>query len=280
MYGVSPAFVLSGRGEDFSSEDFCACLEQIAAFGFDAFQPEVFYTERLPEWLEGGARRVAARSRAVGLAASQFVAHFMMPCFASAAALRSEEGREELKKVTELAACFEGCRVITLPIGPWQYAPHLGEEAGAQPELAGRFHDKLAGLLEIAAAADFYLAMEILPYSFLAGSEGFLRLHHVLGSERLGINLDSGHLWACKEPLPLLPDRLTGLILGTHLSDNSGEENLSLAPGRGSIDWPGLLGALKRAGYTGSLDLEIRCPPGELESAYSAGLSSLKALEV
>jgi sugar phosphate isomerase/epimerase len=280
MYGVSPAFVLSGRGENFSSEDFCACLERIASLGFDAFQPELFHAERLPEWLNGGARRVAARSRALGLTASQFVAHFMMPRFASAAALRSDEGREELKKVAELAACFEGCRIITLPIGPWQYAPHLGEEASAQPELSGRFHDKLAGLLEIAAAAGFYLALEILPYSFLAGSEGFLRLHHALGSERLGLNLDTGHLWACKEPLPLLPERLTGLIFGTHLCDNGGGENLSLAPGRGSIDWPALLGALKRSGYTGSLDLEIRCPPEELESAYSAGLSSLKALDV
>jgi sugar phosphate isomerase/epimerase len=276
MYGVSPAFVLSARGENFTSAGYCACLDQIAALGFDAFQPEVFHPERLPEWTGGGARRLAARSRELGLRATQFVAHFLMPCFASAEALRSPSAPEELKRVAELAACFDGCRVITLPVGPWQ-APHA-PDVQAGRDLAARFRDKLAGLLDIAVAADFYLALEILPYSFLAGSEGFLRLQRELSCERLGLNFDSGHAWACKEPLPLLPARLAGMIFGTHLCDNDGRENLSLAPGEGTIDWPLLLKALRDSGYTGSLDLEIRTSPRELAAAYSDGLSRLKAL--
>jgi sugar phosphate isomerase/epimerase len=276
VYGVSPAFVLSAIGEDFSPDDFCACLDRIAALGFDAFQPEVFHRDRLSEWLSDGARRVSARGRDLNLRASQFVAHFLTPCLASAASLRSEEGVEELKQAIEIAACFESCRVITLPVGPWQPAPG---DAEAYAELSGRFRDKLAALLEIADAADFYLALEILPYSFPGGSEGFLRLHRELASPRLGLNFDTGHLWACKEALPLVPARLAGLIFGTHLCDNDGGENLSLAPGQGTIDWPAVLAALKSSGYTGSLDLEIRTPSEKVEAVYAAGLRRLKQLE-
>jgi sugar phosphate isomerase/epimerase len=276
VYGVSPAFVLSACGEDFTPDDFCACLERIAALGFDAFQPEVFHRERLPEWLAGGARLLSARGRDLNLSASQFVAHFLTPCLASAASLRSDEDADELKRTIELAACFENCRVVTLPVGPWQSAPG---DAEAYAELSGRFRDKLAALLEIAAAADFYLALEILPYSFPGGSEGFLRLHRELASPRLGLNFDTGHAWACKEALPLLPAKLSGSIFGTHLCDNSGGENLSLVPGAGTIDWPAVLASLKSSGYTDSLDLEIRTSPGEVEAAYGAGLSRLKELE-
>jgi sugar phosphate isomerase/epimerase len=276
VYGASPAFVLSARGEDFSPDDFCACLETITALGFDAFQPEVFHRERLSEWLGGGALRVAGRARSLNLAASQFLAHFMMPCLASAASLRSATGLEELKRAIELAACFEGCRVITLPVGPWQPAP---DDAEAYAELAGRFRDKLASMLEIAAAADFLLALEILPYSFAGGSEGFLRLQRDLGSRRLGLNFDTGHAWACREALHLLPAKLAGLIFGTHLCDNEGAENLSLTPGEGTIDWPAVLASLRAAGYAGSLDLEIRCPPEQVETVYGAGLRRLKELE-
>ena len=276
MYGVSPAFMLSAIGEDFNPDDFCLCLDRIAALGFEAYQPEVFHRERLSEWLAGGARRVAARGRELNLQASQFVAHFLTPCLASAASLRSEEGVEELKRTIEIAACFESCRVITLPIGPWQAGPG---DAQAYSELAGRFRDKLAKLLQIAAAADFSLALEILPHSFPGGSEGYLRLHQELGSPRLGLNFDTGHLWACKEALPLVPAKLSGLIFGTHLCDNDGGENLSLAPGQGTIDWPAVLAALKSSGYTGSLDLEIRAPSEEVESVYAAGLRRLKQLE-
>jgi sugar phosphate isomerase/epimerase len=276
VYGVSPAFVLSARGEDFSPDDYCACLDSIAALSFEAFQPEVFHRERLSEWLTGGARRIAECARDLNLQASQFVAHFLIPCLASAASLRSDEGAEELKRTIEIAACFENCRVVTLPIGPWQVEPGDAED---YPELAGRFLDKLAKLLQIAAAADFYLALEILPHSFPGGSEGFLRLYRELSSPRLGLNFDTGHACACKEALPLLPAKLAGLIFGTHLCDNDGGQNLSLSPGEGTIDWPAVLAALKSSGYTGSLDLEIRTPSGEVESAYAAGLSRLKELE-
>jgi sugar phosphate isomerase/epimerase len=276
VHGVSPAFVLSARGEDFSPDDFCVCLDRIAALGFEAFQPEVFHRDRLPEWLAGGARRVAECARDMNLQASQFVAHFLTPCLSSAASLRSDEGTEELKWTIEIAACFENCRVVTLPIGPWQADPGVVEDYS---QLAGRFRDKLSELLQIAAAADFYLALEILPHSFPGGSEGFLRLYRELSSPRLGLNFDTGHAWACKEALPLLPSKLAGLIFGTHLCDNDGGENLSLAPGEGTIDWPAVLTALKSSGYTGSLDLEIRTASGEVESAYAAGLSRLKELE-
>ena len=37
MFGVSPAFVLSGSGRGFSLENYCQSLPRIRRLGFDAF---------------------------------------------------------------------------------------------------------------------------------------------------------------------------------------------------------------------------------------------------
>ena len=74
----------------------------------------------------------------------------------------------------------------------------------------------------------------------VGGIDGFLRLCEHIGTDTLGLNFDTGHARACKENLYLIPAKLGGRILGTHLCDNFGHENLSLRPGAGSIDWPRL----------------------------------------
>ena len=48
MFGVSPAFVLSLHGQDFSVDDFCEALPRIGRLGFTAYQPEVFHAAGYP----------------------------------------------------------------------------------------------------------------------------------------------------------------------------------------------------------------------------------------
>lgn len=58
-----------------------------------------------------------------------------------------------------------------------------------------------------------------------------------IGSPALGLNLDTGHAWACRELAPALPFELGGRIFGLHLGDNLSTENVKWPPGKGSIPW-------------------------------------------
>jgi len=99
-----------------------------------------------------------------------------------------------------------------------------------------------------------------------------------LSSDTLGFNFDTGHAWACKENFYLIPAKTGPRILGTHLCDNFGNENLSLRPGAGSIDWLPLLTGLKNCGYTGPWDIEIICKPGDAEIEYGSGRNFIENL--
>jgi sugar phosphate isomerase/epimerase len=74
--------------------------------------------------------------------------------------------------------------------------------------------------------------LEILPSAIVGGIDGFIRLCERLGTASLGLNFDTGHAWASKENLYLIPAKLGRQIVGTHLCDNFGNENLSLPRSR------------------------------------------------
>jgi len=122
------------------------------------------------------------------------------------------------------------------------------------------------------------MALEILPGAIVGGIDGFLRLCEHLSSDTLGFKFDTGHAWACKENLYLIPAKIGPRLLGTHLCDNFGNENLSLRPGAGSIDWLPLLTGLKNCGYTGPWDIEIICKPEDAEIEYGSGRNFIENL--
>jgi sugar phosphate isomerase/epimerase len=101
-------------------------------------------------------------------------------------------------------------------------------------------------------------------------------LRALRGLETLGYNYDTGHAWACRERVELLPAKLSGLIYGTHLKDNTQEAPLALAPGKGTIPWDLVLGGLRSAGYAGSWDVEFMCPSAEVQEAYRGGIAKIK----
>jgi sugar phosphate isomerase/epimerase len=152
--------------------------------------------------------------------------------------------------------------------------------AAAWREVRHRLTEKIRRWLAVATDADLRLAFEIMPFSVIGGIRRFLDLCEAVGSPALGLNFDSGHAWACRELVPVLPFELAGRIFGTHLGDNLSTENVKLPPGTGSIPWGPLLRNLRAAGYTGSLDLEIGCPAGEVEEQYRAGLEYLQSLAI
>jgi len=279
VFGVSPAFVLSGYGHGFSLENYCEALPRIRRLGFAAFQPEIYTAAALPEWLQGG-RRVQRIATDLGLTPTQFVAHFMLEWFASPERLGPDQGLDDLSRVIEVARAFPTCRVITVPAGQFQVewgSPTATSEA-AWREMQQRLIEKIRRYLEVVSGAGLKLAFEIMPFSVIGGIRRFLDICEQIGSPDLGLNFDTGHAWACRELVPLLPFELQGRIFGTHLGDNRSTENVKMPLGQGTLPWGPLLRNLHAAGYRGSLDIEIGCPAGEVEQHYRRGLEYLQEL--
>jgi sugar phosphate isomerase/epimerase len=281
MFGVSPAFVLSLVGTGFTVHDFCGALPRIARLGFRAYQPEIYAAGALTEW-QRGAALVDRTARDLGLVPTQLVAHFMLEHFARPDALSPEGGCDDLKRVIDVAQRFPACRVVTVPAGPAQIAWDAAwvREDDAWSRVRGRLVERLARYETLARDAGLRLAFELMPFSIIGGIRRFLTFCDELRSDTLGLNLDTGHAWACRELLPALPFELDGRIFGTHLGDNLSTENVKRPPGQGSIPWKALLQNLRASGYEGSFDLEIGCPAERVDEEYGAGLKYLEGLGV
>jgi sugar phosphate isomerase/epimerase len=266
LIGVSPAYFISRYSNRFSTAEVAEGLADIARLGCKGFQLEVYHREMLDEWLNGGARMIRQRSRDFDLAATQFVAHFMMPAFADPQSLDASSHIANMQIVLEIVSGFTECTNITVPLGAFEPGPKCARDDYRM--YFERCCKKIGDLLEMVEKSGRHMALEIMPAAIIGGIDGFLRLSEHLGTDSLGLNFDTGHAWAAKENLYLIPAKLGPRILGTHLCDNFGHENLSLRPGAGSIDWPRIINALQSAEYTGSYDLEIICRPEDVQREY------------
>ena len=276
MIGLSPAYFISRFSDEFTPSDVAEGLAEIRQMGYDGFQLEVYHRRNLKQWLAGGGQLVRQTAEDLGLKPTQFVAHFMMAAFATPADLKSDLGLVEMPAVLEIVSRFEDCRIITVPLGRFESRRPAGPA-----DYSGYFErcvEKIGALLESVETAGCRLALEIMPSAFIGGIDGFTRLCEHLGTRTLGLNFDTGHAWASKENLYLIPAKLGRQIIGTHLCDNFGYENLSLAPGAGSIDWPQVIKALIAAGYRGSFDIEIACRKEDVTRQYSEGRTFIATL--
>jgi sugar phosphate isomerase/epimerase len=273
-WGVSPAFIVSLHGTHFTVEDFGRSLPLIHRLGFRFFQPEIYRYEALDEWIHDGAKHLGGQASDLGLSASQFVAHFLKDEFSSPTRLAPSKGIDRLKQCIDMCQYFEGCKVITLPLPPFD---GLKEKANdSYRTLRSRLYDKLNLYLRAVQNAGFKMALEILPFSLIGGIHGFLDLCDEMNSPDLGINLDTGHAWDCGEIVTLLPEKLEGRVFGVHLKDRGNTDEAGSTPGNGSIDWPLFLQNLNAWGYRGSLDLELNCNAKKVEQEYRAGLTYLQ----
>ena len=276
MYGVSPAYFFSRYTTDFTVADYANGLDLLKDLGFRGYQLEVFHPDRLDEWLRESVG-LRAKSDDMGMLVTQFVAHFLLMATRNEDALMSDLGLDEMKRVTEIVAGFPDCKVITLPLAPFQHRNTEGMSNDTWNRLWDRLKSKLLGLAAIVEDSGRLMALEIVPGSLLGGTEGLLRLSRETGNQTIGYNFDTGHAWSSKENIATLPAKLAGRIYGTHLKDNQGNENLALPPGDGTIPWEAVLEGLLQNGYQGSFDLEIASAgPSEVKDAYSRGKSYIE----
>lgn len=275
-FGVSPAFYISIYGTSFTIEQVCESLEQLSSLGFDYFQPEVYYAKKLDEWVEGGAQKVAKTASLLGMKASQFVAHFMMDFLLEPENFASDKGASSIQKIIKITSHFPDCRQITIPIGGWP-----DKESCSLEELEdyrNRLFSKLAEIGLSFHQAGFVMALEILPNSLLDGMRGFEELSSIVNEFPIALNFDTGHARASGEDVLAIPGQYKNYIIGTHLCDNFGRENLSLRPGAGSIPWKDVIRDLLEIENLKSLDIEIHCQSNQVKDEYLAGKQFLSAL--
>jgi protein FrlC len=106
----------------------------------------------------------------------------------------------------------------------------------------------LALLIEPAHEAETTLILTV---------EDGLRMIEEIGSERLGILLDTGHANVNGEDLAQVVHSLRNVPLHIHIDDNFGDSDAHLIPGEGNIDFAPLVRALEDVGYQGFVSAEL-----------------------
>lgn len=290
MIGVSPAYFLSHYGPGFGPAELVSGLPFLARTGYEGFQAEVFLESALPLWTESAAKAVVDSAQANGLQCTAFVAHFLGGVFSSGPTLSKGLILDQVKSAITVAASVTSSTTAPIlamrnnrlkgSIGKDRFfiLPLLAFESLHTPETGSRFRDLIGRLITLCESSDLRLALELVPGNILGGPAEFLSLVAEPGFEDLGLLFDTGHLWAMGEKVQDLPRTLGHRIVATHLCDNDGIENLSLCPGDGTIPFQATLKALGEAGYLGSLDLEIVCPPAQVEAGYRRAFTQFRQL--
>ncbi len=100
------------------------------------------------------------------------------------------------------------------------------------------------------------VALETMGPASLAGpAEEMLAVLDGLDPARAGICFDTGHVHLGAD-VPAYIRQAGHRILTVHLHDNHGQRDEHNLPGRGTLDWPAVLTALREVGYRGVLMCE------------------------
>jgi sugar phosphate isomerase/epimerase len=190
---------------------------------------------------------IVARCRARGIRIPAVGAHIGM-VDADAAARRA--AIEFVEGCTDLAVDV-GAPVVHILSGP---AAPGSREADAW----GWFADAVAETTSHATARGVVLAIEAIAGHLFHSADDYRRLASDLPGVDFRVNFDPSHLEVQGEDprrvVDLFPDR----IVHVHLKDGRGRfPDFAFPPlGEGTIDFPGLVAALRAAGYGGAMSVE------------------------
>lgn len=277
MIGVSPAYFVSLFGSSFAAADVIASLPDISRMGYQSIQLEAYCPETIRIWATSGFHQVASAAARHDLWISQCVGHALLNGFTDEETLFSDWGIEEAKIMVEGISSLP-CPVFTLPLPPFSFPKGPRTDGERLARINRRFVEKLTRIVDVVSARSKVFALEVLPGSLVGGLNGFLELAEKIESivgTKICCNFDTGHAHADNEALPLVISRLGSRIVGTHICDNWGTENLSLRPGSAGIPWKELISAMASIEYAGSYDVEIACAAPDVHAEYSSAISFL-----
>ena len=141
----------------------------------------------------------------------------------------------------------------------------------------GWLTDSMGACADEADRAGLTLCLEPRVGEIISNTDALLRLMEAVDSDNFGAVLDTGHLHAQKEILPLSVEKLGSRIRYVHASDNDGQTNQHLAPGTGTVDWEGVFLALKKHEFAGYVAVDVGNVPN-VNAAYTESKSFLENL--
>lgn len=281
-------YAISKYGYPPSMENIFKALEEMADMGFEYVELEGVREGNLKEVYQN-REKIKDHCRNLGVKIINFC-----PIIPDIVSL-DEEKRKKVKDLymlaIELAKYFD-CDTIqtdsyTPPLefigeAPYKESISYGKQYRVKidPEFSW---DKLWDVLidsfrfasETAKSAGLKFCLEPRVGETISNTDALLRLMDYVKSDNFGAVLDTGHLNAQKEILPLSAEKLGNRIFYLHVSDNDGKVNEHLPLGKGNIDWEGIFLALKKHNYQGYVAIDIGNVP-DIEKAY---IESKKFLE-
>jgi len=135
--------------------------------------------------------------------------------------------------------------------------PGRAEENADPEEVLGRRVKALRDLADHAAQVDLTICLENVPYC--PRVDDLIHILEAVDRPNLAICLDTGHLNMTPEKdfagfIRKVGKRLKAL----HIADNEGQTDQHMMPfGKGTVDWPVVMQALREIGYSGLFNLEI-----------------------
>jgi sugar phosphate isomerase/epimerase len=164
---------------------------------------------------------------------------------------------DRAKRHLDLAYELEG-RNLLLVLGEyiWQ------QEVIAPPDQWRWAVESVRELGEFAAPLGQEIAIELEPFhlSLVNDLPKMIRFLDDVGHPAVKANLDISHL-ALAHTNPKDVAQLRGRIAHVHFSDCDGKKHGDLPPGRGVVDFPPYLAALKEVGFGGSVSIELEYSP-------------------
>ena len=142
-------------------------------------------------------------------------------------------------------------------------------------------------LADHAASLGLELALEIEPFhlSIINTTDKMARFLDDVAQPAAKANVDISHLVLAHDA-PSEIAKLAGRISHVHLSDCDGKVHGDLPPGRGCVDFPPYLSALRDAGFNGTISIELEYSPEPekilewVREAYDTTAAHMAALSI
>ncbi len=122
----------------------------------------------------------------------------------------------------------------------------------------------------IAGRKGLTLIVETRANDVFSSTDALMNLIRESGAGNTGVILDVAHVHAGKEYLALVIPKLGRLIKLVHFSDNDGTQAYHHALGNGIIDFAAVVTSLKRAGFDGTIVVDVSGVPDIVAEAIRA----------
>jgi len=269
--GLNPAFLFAHYGENVFLNQIIEGATLAKKLNFSSLGLEVYCDSQYDAYTSSNIRTIREHFNHLGLKSTAFVACAPRAKLCSFNSKVRSEGKKDFKRIADIAAELGLSDVVALVTSapPEAVISYMDTYPGAPPQslilpsgstwegIWNSYIETVGKCLDIVKNRGLRLALEPTPMSVVSNSDSYLRFAREMNSNHFGILIDTSHLFFQREYLPIVIEKVKESLFGFCACDNDGVHDYHWAPGRGNIDWNGVLETLKKIKYKGYIDLEI-----------------------